>query len=179
MNALMHRPTENYAAGTTSMQVVPEALHRGEVASGSRSGGPAACAGRADLDWVPDREANVVPRLQLRLCRSCPTRSSCLTRAVETHSVGYWAGTTTADRRALAGDAGPSLTELDARQGELALSLAAAAAADRAQALHPAGEGDLSWYRRRGCRCSECRAANTAHRAAERARAASRAQVAA
>jgi len=179
MNALMHRPTRNYAAGTTSMQVVPEALHRGGVASGSRSGGPVACAGRADLDWVPDREADVVPRLQRRLCRSCPTRSSCLTRALETRSVGYWAGTTTADRRALAGEAGPSLTELDAHQDDLARSLAAAAAADRAQALHPTGEGDLSWYRRRGCRCSECRAANSAHRAAERARAASRAQVAA
>jgi len=138
-----------------------------------------ACAGRADLDWVPAREGDVVPRLQRQLCRSCPTRLSCLTRAVESRSVGYWAGTTTADRRALAGDAGPSLIELDARQDKLARSLAPAAVSDRAQAMHPAGEGDLSWYRRRGCRCSECRAANTAHRAAERARAASRAQVAA
>lgn len=179
MNALMHRPTENYAAGTTSMQVVPEALHRGGVASGSLSGAFPACTGRADLDWVPDREALVVPRLQRRLCRSCPARSTCLTRALETRSVGYWAGTTTADRKALAGDAGPLLPELDARQDELARSLAAAAAADRAQALHPAGEGDLWWYRRRGCRCSQCRAANAAHRSAERARAASRAQVAA
>lgn len=179
MNALMHRPTENYARRTTSMQVVPEALHRGGVASGSRSGAVPACSARADLDWVPDREAPVVPRLQRRLCRSCPTRSSCLTRALETRSVGYWAGTTTADRKTLAGDAGPLLPELDARQDELARSLAAAAADDQAQALHQAGEGDLNWYRRRGCRCAECRAANTAHRAAERARACSRAQVAA
>jgi hypothetical protein len=179
MNALMHRPTENYAHRTTSMQVVPEALHRRGVASGSRSGAPTACAGRADLDWVPDREATIVPRLQRRLCRACPTRSSCLSRALETRSVGYWAGTTTADRKALTGDAGPSLTELDARQDQLARSLSAAAASVRAQALHATGEGDLGWYRRRGCRCPECRTANTSHRAAERARAASRAQVAA
>ena len=179
MNALMHRAIDNYAARTTSMQVVPEALHRGGVASGARSGAFPACSARADLDWVPDREALVVPRLQRRLCRSCPTRAACLTRALETRSVGYWAGTITADRKAVAGDAGPSVTELDARQDELARSLAAAAAADRAQALHPVGEGDLWWYRRRGCRCSECRGANSAHRAAERAQAASRAQVAA
>ena len=168
MNALMHRPTQNYAAGTTSMQVVPEALHRGGVASGSRSAASAACAGRADWDWVPDQEADVVPRLQRRLCRSCSTRSSCLPQALETPSVGYWASTTTADRKALTGVAGPLLVELDARQDELARSLAAAA--DQAQALDPAGEGDLWWFRRRRCRCAECRAANTAHRAAERAR---------
>ena len=179
MNALMHRPTENYARRTTSMQVVPEALHRGGVASGSRSGPSASCAGRADLDWVPDSEAAVVPRLQRRLCLSCPGREACLTRALETRSVGYWAGTTTADRKTLSGVVGPLLPVMDSRQDQLARDAAAEAAAERATALHAAGEGDLAWYRRRGCRCGECRAANSAHRAAERARAGSRAQVAA
>lgn len=167
-----------YADPTTSMQVVPEALHRGGVASGARSGASSACSGRVDLDWVPDQEAPVVPRLQRRLCRSCPLRSTCLTLALQTGSVGYWAGTTTADRRALAGRDDLRLVDLDARQDELARTLAAAAATERAQALHPAGAGHVRWYRR-GCRCSECRSANTALRAAERARAASRALVAA
>ncbi|WP_175484164.1 WhiB family transcriptional regulator [Modestobacter sp. DSM 44400] len=120
-----------------------------------------------------------MPRLQRRLCLSCPTRQSCLTRALETRSVGYWAGTTTADRAGLAGVDGPLLPLLDARQDQLARAAAAAAAADRAKALHPVGEGNLWWYRRRGCRCAECRAANAAHRAAERARAGSRTKVAA
>ncbi|MCO7221543.1 hypothetical protein [Klenkia sp. PcliD-1-E] len=79
---------------------------------------------------------------------------------------------------ALAGAEDLQLVDLDARQDELARTLAAAAAAERAKALHPAGEGHLRWYRR-GCRCSECRSANTALRAAERARTASREKVAA
>lgn len=178
MNVMVPAAERLYADPTTSMQVVPEALHRGGVASGARSGASSACSGRMDLDWVPDQEAPVVPRLQRRLCRSCPLRLTCLTRALQTQSVGYWAGTTTADRKALAGAGDLQLVDLDARQDELARTLAAAAAAERAQALHPAGEGRLRWYRR-GCRCSECRSANTSLRAAERARTSSREKVAA
>lgn len=38
-------------------------------------------------------------------------------------------------------------------------------------ALHSLGEGSYLWYRRRGCRCGECKTANAQARAQERAKA--------
>lgn len=124
------------------------------------------------LDWVPDREGAVVPEVMGVLCRRCPAREACLRWAVSGGELGYWAGTTTADRDRMAG--------LGVCGVEAADRLQEQARADAcAGALHCAGEGSYWWYRRRGCRCGECRTANASVRAEERARSRRRRAVAA
>ncbi len=66
------------------------------------------CFGRVDLDWVPEREARLVPRDLYRICRDCPLRVVCVDWAQQTDSLGYWGGTTTSNRRA-AGDVADAL----------------------------------------------------------------------
>lgn len=134
---------------------------------------PFACA-RVDAplgEWVPDSEDAVVPSLLSQTCLSCPGRLQCLLWAVASGSQGYWAGTTTTDRETMVRDGVVSVEvgqELQAQARRQAMLLVAA---DRNQALHPPGEGNLTWYRSHGCKCSECRSANATKRADERAKA--------
>ena len=82
-------------------------------------------------------------------------------RALDNDEVGYWAGTTSADRALM--------RELGRRDMDMADHLQEAARAEFLHgALHAAGEGSLRWYRR-GCHCGECRRANRDARARERA----------
>ena len=120
-----------------------------------------------DDEWVPDREDAVVPAAMAALCRRCPGRRECLLWALSGHVVGYWAGTTTADRTAMSAAGDGRVDTAD----ELQLA-ARRRHTDGAQ--HPTGDGDYKQYRS-GCRCGECRAANAAQRAAERVRARQRA----
>lgn len=94
----------------------------------------AACAGDRSQDWIPDREPNVVPAEILELCTSCPVRSECLQWALAADAEGIWAATTTKQRR------GKDPHE--------------------SNAVHT-GPGSSSLYRR-GCRCGECKDAQTA-----------------
>lgn len=157
------RPT---VGATANMLVAPGAFPTSGDASGRVS---AACADRLDLEWVPDHEEQLVPEGQVQLCRACPIRAGCLLNAVSTGSEGYWAGTTTADRRRLVDD-GP-LTPAAAE--ELRSSVEAEIELKRAGAevaLHEPGAGSMTWYGRHGCRCTECRRANSEKRAAQRTR---------
>lgn len=164
-----NRAVSQYADGTANMQVDPEALPSGAA---SESFSRAGCTGSRDLDWVPDRESDVVPPEIAATCRACPSRVACLAWARATDSDGYWAGSTAIDRRQLPPDAGG----VDAVRQVQLVQARAKAAADRrmrleqAQALHEPGQGSLRWYRRGGCRCAECRRSNAASRAQERAR---------
>lgn len=94
----------------------------------------AACLGDLSLDWFPDREPNVVPKSIVALCTSCPVRDACLQRAIDCNAEGIWAGTTTKQRR-----------------GEPPAPV---------KPMHP-GPGSSTHYRR-GCRCAECKDAQTA-----------------
>lgn len=137
----------------------------------------AQCAARADLEWTPDTEDTVVPAPHAELCHRCPIRSGCLAWAVDSRSVGYWAGTTTRDRETLAclaeaGAGAVSTQWADDLRGRELERIEQERCDDLATALHDPGAGNLRWYRRGGCRCSQCRAANAANRARERARAA-------
>lgn len=144
---------------TASMPGEPAVHLRTEGAAGSFRSTAPACTRRWDLDWIPDREQNIVPTEMLDLCLACPVRAGCLRSAVTRGERGYWAGTTTTDRRHLQRD-GVSVT---------------VAAADRMRgaglltALHSDSTASMSWYRR-GCRCLGCRGCNADLRAAERAR---------
>ena len=163
-----------YAEGTESMRGGPEASSRSGRASVPVSGDlRPPCAARLDIEWVPARELDQVPEDARRICRACLTRSACLRAALTSRSAGYWAGTTRAQRRGL------DQVDVDLLPGHLqALDVAAAACTEPTAAeevaLHEAEAGGFRWYRR-GCRCSQCRAANSAVRAQERARADARA----
>lgn len=167
------RDARTYAGATANMQVDPAAyLFEGAVESFQDQLSTAACGQRLDLEWVPDQEDQVLPAEQAETCAGCPLRQACLVWATMAGVEGYWAGTTTQDRRTLwrAGDLGVSAA--DARRREQLEEIAAAARADAASALHDPGEGSLWWYRHGGCRCTQCRGENAANRARERARAA-------
>lgn len=137
----------------------PEAHHCG-VASASRPASAVPCAAEG-LEWVPTVEQVVVPLVQRRLCLQCPVRQWCLEMAVATDSPGYWAGTTSRQRRALR------------RTGQITVELA-----DERQpveaVVHPPGKGLLSAYRNDRCRCQECRGCNTDARRRERGKQAHR-----
>lgn len=121
-----------------------------------------ACADSDPDEWVPDdRERPVVPPRLADLCASCPGRAECLAWAIVTRSAGYWAGTTSADRDAMAATGNTSLGYADLLQE--------AERARRAEPLHAPGWGSAQWYRKRGCRCDECLAASAARRAKQRA----------
>lgn len=167
-----------YADSTESMRGGPEASSRSGRASVPVSDGARPpCAARLDIDWVPARELDQVPDDARRVCQACPTRSACLLAALTLRSTGYWAGTNRAQRRGL------DHVAVDLLPGYLrALDAAAEArptpAAAVEVALHEAEAGGFRWYRR-GCRCSQCRAANSAERARERARAHEQTRIAA
>lgn len=159
-----------YPETTASMQADPEAHHLGDVASESSAGMSAfpveraLCASTAaDLEWVPDREATVVPDEMLALCQACPGRQGCLLWATAQGEEGYWAGTTTTDRTILAAVGQGNVQAADWLQ-ELARR------DHQRGAKHAPGMGSYLQYRRAKCRCGECRAANAAKRAGERAR---------
>ena len=167
----------NTLAGTERMQVDPEALHDGEAASESSGQtfpiSSANCAAYPeDLDWVPDRERPVVPDLMAALCRACPGRQECLLWALTGQEFGYWGGTTSADRAQMRARGVVDVAAADQLQ-------ARARRAAACGALHGPGEGSYFWYRRRGCRCVECRQANAEARCFERAKARDRAMCAA
>lgn len=166
-----------YTGRTASMQVDPEARHHGDAASeSSLRAFPIAAAACApyptDLDWVPDRERPVVPDLMAALCQQCPGRQQCLLWALAGDEQGYWAGTTSADRAQMLLRGTTDLGVADHLQSQARLEATSGA-------LHESGEGSYWWYRRRGCRCAECRQANADTRAHERAKARDRAACAA
>lgn len=159
------------------MQADPEAHHFGGVASESSAGMSAFPVDRApcastvgDLEWVPDSEATLVPEEMLALCQSCPGRQDCLLWALREEETGYWAGTTTADREALASVGQGNVESADWLQRLARLEEQIKLQEERAAATHPPGMGCYREYRHSRCRCGECRAANAARRAAERAR---------
>lgn len=168
---------DRYTGGTARMQPDPEAFHHtgGGASVSYRQQFPidvARCALNPiadELDWTPNREECVVPAEMMGLCRRCPGRVSCLAWALtpDIHGepqVGYWAGTTSRDRQLML-EAGL----LDVAAAEQ-IQAEARCEATRG-ALHPGGEGNLSWSRR-GCHCVECRRAGADKRARSRARAA-------
>lgn len=162
-------PATAYSGLTANMPSDPEVLPLGEASeSVSAADFPITSALCIDtsLEWVPSHEEAIVPDTMARLCRQCPGRSGCLMWAVATRSDGYWAATTTADRDELRKTQAVSLDAADLEQAKHR----AARAADHARAVHPRGEGGWFFYRHRGCRCPECRAANSARRRAERDR---------
>lgn len=125
------------------------------------------CADTDPDQWVPnDRERPVVPPVLAGLCASCPGRAECLAWAIITHSAGYWAGTTSADREAMVASGNTTLGYADLLQE--------AERAQRAEPLHPPGWGSAQWYRKRGCRCDECLASAAARRTRQRAAAEAR-----
>ena len=157
-----------YARDTESMPADPEARHSRDVASESFSGAfpieTARCATYpTPMEWVPNREQRVVPDLMTALCRRCPGRQTCLLWALTDDLEGYWAGTTTADRKKMRQLDQPNLQTADWLQQMARRELTVGA-------LHEVGEGSYWWYRRRGCRCGECKTANARQRAQERAK---------
>lgn len=163
--------TRAYAGSTANMRVDPAAhLFEGAVESFQNQLRFASCGQRIDLEWVPAVEEAVVPSEQAGLCGGCSTRQGCLLWATMSGSEGYWAGTTTQDRRILWRAERLTVTAADARRVEQLNTIAAVERADADSSLHEPGEGTLRWYRQRGCRCSQCRGENAANRARERAR---------
>lgn len=63
----------------------------------------AACAGRTDLDWFPERVARgIVPATLAAICASCPVRDKCLDDALEESiQFGIRAGLSARQRRAI------------------------------------------------------------------------------
>jgi len=164
------RNITTYRELTASMQTGPEDRRHGVAASGSSSPQAfpveaARCATfPTPMEWVPDRERRVVPDTMAALCRRCPDRQSCLLWALAGQEQGYWAGTTTNDREIMR-----QLDQDGVDTADWLQDLARRELTDGA--LHPPGEGSYFWYRRRGCRCGECKTANAQARAQERARA--------
>lgn len=174
-----------YGRGTANMQGGPAASPSGGVVESISA---SACASRSDIDWVPEREAEVVPDEAYALCVTCPFRKGCLERALASGSDGYWAGTTMSQREAMVTAAEPPADDAladdapiepavavavavedllggaDTRRAEVLAEREAVLARERAEALHSTGEGSLRWYRR-GCHCGECRGANAQRRA--------------
>lgn len=117
---------------------------------------------------MPDREARLIPDLLAALCRRCPLREACLRRALTGHEHGYWGGTTSNDRETMR-----QLGKDDIDTADWLQDLARRELTDGA--LHAPGEGSYFWYRRRGCRCGECKSANAHVRSLERAKSTQRA----
>lgn len=163
----------SYTDTTAGMQPDPEARHGSDAVSVSFSQRfpieDARCATHpVDHEWVPDYERAVVPPALAALCRRCPGRAECLLWALAGDEAGYWAGTTKADRDQLRELGQDSIQAADWTQERIRRRA-------NADAKHPAGEGSVKMYRRKKCRCDECRTANAADRAAERSRAKARA----
>ena len=160
----MEATTTRYRESTKSMQADPEVSHIGGTTSESsfRVAFPitsARCAEDAsdDLDWVPAYENASVPEEMATLCRGCVSRQQCLLWALATEEVGYWAATTTRDRRQMRSLGQASVDTADWLQSHYIA------------APHAPGEGSLKHYKRSKCRCSECRQANADAKQRERA----------
>lgn len=169
---------DRYARGTASMQTDTEA-HRSPGAASASSPAEAFPLDQArcaittdDLEWVPDHERSEVPAKMTALCRRCPGRQNCLLWALAGQEVGYWAGTTTADRAIMLELGQDQVADADRLQTKVI-------AANRAGAKHAPGEGSFFYYRNRKCRCAECREANATRRTEERNRARARLSAAA
>lgn len=117
-------------------------------------------------DWVPNTEAEAVPPQFRTLCQSCPGLQTCLTKALQHDASGYWAGSTTRQRKRVREL--PTIEAMLAQISEL----------NQAPVPHhEPGKGSERRYKA-GCHCTECRKAHTATRRKERSRARSaRAQV--
>lgn len=114
-------------------EVTPVALE-GFVPSSAPHLFGAACAGDLIHDWFPAREPDGVPAEIAAVCGRCPVREECLRWALSFDAEGLWAGTTTRQRRG--------------------------AMTPESLPTHE-GPGSSSGYRR-GCRCRECKDAQTA-----------------
>lgn len=171
MTVTTHQRTlSTYTQLTASMQTDAAAHHLppgdAAVVSSPQKAFPVSAARCAtfpsQMEWVPDRERRVVPDLMTTLCRRCPGRQDCLVWALAGGEQGYWAATTTNDREIMR-----QLDQHDVDTADWLQDLARRELTDGA--LHEPGEGSYFWYRRRGCRCGECRTANAQTRAKERA----------
>ena len=125
----------------------PEITEANQVAlEGSPSNAPllvgAACAGDTQYDWIPAAETDTVPAGMAALCSSCPAQTECLLWAMSWDAEGYWAGTTTAQRR------GRGRSD---------------------QAPQHTGPGSATLYRQ-GCRCRSCKDAQADRIRTQRAR---------
>ena len=60
----------------------------------------AACRGRDDIDWVPDREHLDEPntRAALKVCAQCVRRLECAEWAITNSEAGFWGGLTSTQR---------------------------------------------------------------------------------
>ncbi len=155
-----------YTGATENIQGDLEAPARAEASGSSafwRQINEPACTGTDPDEWVPQgRERPVVPPRLAALCDGCPGRAECLAWALLSGSAGYWAGTTTADRRAMAEAKTASLDYADVLQE--------AERSRRSEPLHAPGWGSAQWYRKRGCHCDECLAAAAQRRQRQRQR---------
>jgi len=114
----------------------------GSIPAAARTLTAAACAGDTSIDWIPAFEPDQVPDAVARLCGSCPARNACLAWATVWDAQGFWAGTTTAQRR------GSARAPQD-----------------------PTHEGPGSIYRyQQGCRCRDCKDAQRDRMRRRRAR---------
>lgn len=104
-----------------------------------------ACAGDTTFDWTPTPEPPLLPAPQLALCMGCPDRQRCLDWAIDNDAHGIWGGTTRHQRHQL-NDPDP----------------------EPEPPIHD-GPGSTSLYRR-GCRCTQCRAAQAERIRQQRAR---------
>ncbi len=102
-----------------------------------------ACAGDTTFDWTPTPEPTFLPAPQRALCMGCPDRQRCLEWAIANDAHGIWGGTTRHQRQHTPDP------ELE-------------------QPIHD-GPGSTSLYRR-GCRCTQCRAAQAERIRQQRAR---------
>lgn len=173
MSTIAVSTDRTYTDTTASMQPDPEARHPGDAVSVSFSRRfpieDARCATHpVETEWVPDHERPVVPADLAALCRRCDGRASCLLWALAGDEAGYWAGTTKADRDTLREFGQDNVQAADWVQDRVRRRTVN-------EPLHPVGAGSTFNYRRKKCRCEECRAANSAERAKERARAKARA----
>lgn len=121
----------------------------------------ALCAGNTTIDWVPQHETDAVPTSVAALCARCPLRVECLKWATDFDAEGYWGGTTTAQRR---GKIRPDRIPQHEGPGSAGYYRRGCACGTCSFCVaRPEGA------ERKGCRCDECREAQTARMRARRA----------
>lgn len=98
-----------------------------------------ACLGADPGLFFPEVEADAVPDDVAALCAGCGARDACLASAVARREVGYWAGTTTLQRRALV----PSVPRRRFDPAPLLALAERLAADDQLQPDHPNRAPDL------------------------------------
>jgi WhiB family transcriptional regulator, redox-sensing transcriptional regulator len=66
----------------------------------------AACRGRPDLNWFPDRGQAPAAAAAKAICAGCPSAAPCLAFAIEEHiDIGVWGGMSASERRRARGGA--------------------------------------------------------------------------